>query len=430
MRFPIPKKSGPRGRSPLRKGLPMAMAALTAWLVPAAPAQGEDGITPYANLNLWTSWSYRTAELGEGLILLDEVGKTAHTKLTYQSDVAASASSNIGIMGEKNGVAMKAEVGVYPYTPKGPPALTIRFFHASTRFGAFELLGGYDMAPYQAVDRNDVCDGEIFADAAVFDAFQPQIRLSAYGAYVQIMRSVVNNSELYLDSGLAGIGVLTTTGNTRIFLPKTALGYVHTLPNLRIGAHGIFQTYRIDSPNSPLDGAAITATVVSADVKGEFGPFFMNVSGFVGQNPGELGIFTNNNKNGNYLPFNPAANNKVKTDTAFRLQNTLGAGFSASGGYKAEHFQLNAGFAYDRDENEVFRTKLFPTKVDDSYAFFASCNLFLRPNLKVTPAVKVINYLKTPGNAFQAFDDGSKPITPNTKEGVIARFGFAFQASI
>lgn len=410
--------------------LSIPAAAFAALLFAVAPSHGEDGITPYANLNLWTAWSHRTAELGEGLLLLDEVGKTAHAKLTYQSDLAATASSNIGIMGEKEGVSMKAEIGVYPYTPKGPPALTIRSLYAAVHFGELELRGGSDVAPYHAVNRNDVCDGEIFADAAMFDGFQPQIRLSLSGAYVQIMRSVVNNSELYLDSGLTGIGVLTTTGNTRNILPKMALGYVHTLPNLTVGAHGIFQTYRIDSPNSPLNGATITAAVVSVGLQGAFGPLSLNVSGFIGRNPGELGIFTNNNKNGNYLPFNPAANNKVKTDSSQILRNTLGSGISVSGAYDAGPVQVNAGLAYDRDENEVFRTKLFPTKIDDSYAMFASCAILLRPNLKVIPAIKVINYMKTPGNAFQAFDDGSKPIIPNTKEGVITRIGFAFQASI
>jgi hypothetical protein len=417
-------------KSPMRKVLSIPLLALTALLVPATPSDAEDGIAPYANLNLWTAWSYRTAELGEGLILLDEVGKSIHDKLTYQSDVTASASSFIGITGEKNDVAMKAEIGVYPSTPKTPPALTIRYLYAASHFGPFELRAGYDMSPYEAVNRNDVCDGEIFADAAMFDSFQPQIRLSVAGAYVQIMRSVVNNSELYLDSGLVGIGVSTTTGNTRSFLPKTALGYVYTASHFRIGAHGLFQTYSIDDHKSPLDGVGITSAVGSVDLQGELGPFSFLISGFMGQNPGELGIFTHNNKNGNYSAFNAAANNKAKTDTSFRLRNTIGSGFSASAGYKMGLAQFNAGIAYDRDQNEVFRSKLFPTDIDDSYAFFANCSFSLRPNLKVTPTVKVVNYLETPGNAFQAFDDGSKPIIPNTKEGVNTRFGFAFQASI
>jgi hypothetical protein len=396
----------------------------------AAPSEGEDAITPYANLNLWTAWSYKTAELGEGLILVDEVGKSIHSKLIYQTDVAASASSSLGIMGEKNGVAMKAEVGVYPSTAKSAPTLTIRYLYAATHFGPVELRGGYDMSPYEAVNRNEICDGEIFADAALFDSFQPQLRLSAYGAYIQIMRSVINNSELYLDSGLVGIGVLTTTGNTRSILPKTALGYVHKTSNLGFGVHGIFQTYSIDEPKSTLNGEAITALVGAVDVQGEFGPFSFLVSGFMGQNPGELGIFTHNNKNGNYLPFNAAANNKVKTDTLFRLHNTLASGFSASAGYRLGIAQFNAGFAYDRDQNKVFRSILFPTDIDDSYVVFGNCAVFLRPNLKVTPSIKVINYLKTPGNAFQAFDANSNPIVENVNEGVFTRFGFAFQASI
>lgn len=421
----IPNHSVPGRESPFRKAL-----ALAALLAAAASSRADDFITPYANLNLWTAWSYKTAELGEGLVLVDQVGKTIHSKLSYQSDVAATASTSLGIMGEKNGLEMKAEIGVYPSTQKNSPALTIRYMYAATHFGPVELRGGYDLSPYEAINRDDVCDGEIFADAAMFDSFQPQIRLSAFGAYVQIMRSVINNSELYLDSGLVGIGVLTTTGNTRSLLPKTALGYVRKTSNLAYGAHGVFQTYSIDDPRSSLDGKAITAAVGAVDVQGEFGSFSFLASGFMGRNPGELGIFSHNNKNGSYLPYNAAANNKAKTDTLFRLQNTMGTGFSLSAGYKLGITQLNAGFAYDRDRNKVFKSSLFPTEIDDSYVVFANCAVFLRPNLKLTPSLKVINYLETPGNAFQAFDASSNPIIESADEGVFTRFGFAFQASI
>jgi hypothetical protein len=414
----------------MRKFPGLPVLALAGLFVAATPSDGEDGITPYAHLNLYSAWSHRTAELGEGLILVDEVADTKHEKLSYNSDVAATATSHIGVMGEKNGVIMKAEVGVYPFSPKGPPTLTIRYLYAATHFGPVELRGGYDMAPYEAVNRHEVSDGEIFSDAAMFDSFQPQIRLSAYGAYVQIMRTIINNSDLYLDSGLVGIGELTTTGNTRSFLPKTALGYVHATPRLSIGIHGIFQTYSIDDPGSPLDGEAITAAVGSVALLGEFGRFSLNISGFMGRNPGELGIFTNNNKNGNYQPFNAAANNKSKTDSSFQLHNTLGSGVSASGGFKAGIFQLNAGAAYDRAQNKVIKTRIFPTDIDDSYALFANCAVSIRPNMKVTPTIKVINYLKTPGNAFLAFDATSTPVVATSNEGVITRFGFAFQASI
>jgi hypothetical protein len=92
--------------------------------------------------------------------------------------------------------------------------------------------------------------------------------------------------------------------------------------------------------------------------------------------------------------------------------------------------QINAGFAYDRAQNKVFKTSLFPTDIDDSYVLFANCAIHLRPNLKVTPSVKVINYLDTPGNAFQVFGADSQPILATKKEGVSTRIGFAFQASI
>ena len=406
--------------------------AMSALIFNAPPAFTEDHVTPYANLTLWSAWTYKTAELGEELYLLDELGNVLRNRIDYQTDVTATASSFIGITGEKNNVSMKAEVGVYPYSAGNKATLvTIRYFYGDYKFGPFELRGGYDMAPYEAINRNDVCDGEVFADASLFDGFQPQLRFSAYGAYFQIMRSVINNSELYLDSGLVAIGELTTIKNTKSVIPKMALGYTYTAPQFSIGVHGIFQSYSIDEIGSPLDGESITAAVGSIAMLGDFGPFSLNISGFVGQNPGEPGIFTNNNKNGNYIPFNAAANSKAKTDSSFNLHNTLGYGFSASAGYNIMGFlQINWGIAFDADKNKVFESPRVPSGVDASYAYFADFMFFIKPNLRLVPTIKVVDYLNTPGNVFEA-SDGHGNILPQYKiEGVLTRLGLAFQASM
>ena len=415
----------------IKKNQLALLVAMCTLLFNAPPPVVGGIITPYADLTLWTSWAYKTAELGEGIVLLDEVEGTLRNRIDYQMDLTATASSYIGIVGEKNNVTVKAEVGVYPFTPHGSPTLTIRYFYGAYKFGPFELRGGYDMAPYQAINRNDVCDGEIFADAALFESFQPQVRLSGFGAYFQIMRSVVENTELYLDSGLVGIGVATNIANTKTLIPKMALGYIYTAQKFSLGAHGIFQQYSIDeAENCSLDGQAITAAIGSIAMTGNFGPLSLHISGFVGQNPGEAGIFTNNNKNGDYTPFNGGANNKAKTDTAINLCNTLGYGFSVSGGLTIGFLQINAGFAYDRDENEVFKSPLCPSGIDDSYACFADFIFSVKENFRLVPTFKIINYLNTAGNAFQAYDLTGRPIPPKVKEGVLTRFGFAFQASI
>jgi hypothetical protein len=194
--------------------------------------------------------------------------------------------------------------------------------------------------------------------------------------------------------------------------------------------HGIFQSYSIDEIGSPLDGESITAAVGSIAMLGDFGPLSLNISGFVGQNPGEVGIFTNNNKNGSYIPFNATANNKAKTDSSFHLWNTLGFGFSASGGYKLGFLQINAGIAFDADKNKVFESPRVPSGVDASFAYFADFMFFIKPNLRLVPTIKVIDYLNTAGNVFQASDGHGNIIPEYEKEGVVARFGFAFQASM
>jgi hypothetical protein len=195
---------------------------------------------------------------------------------------------------------------------------------------------------------------------------------------------VVNNSEIYIDSGLGNIGVLTTSANTKSAMPKMALGYTYKAEQFSLGVHGIFQTYSIDEYESPMNGVAITA----------------------------------------------AANNKAKTDTLFQLHNTFGYGFSASGGYTMGFLQINAGLAFDEDKNTAFESSDDPSGIDNSVDYFADFMFFIKPNLRLTPTIKVINYLNTAGNVFQSYDDKGQPLPMYKKEGVLARFGLAFQASI
>ncbi|MBN1758386.1 MAG: hypothetical protein JW863_08725 [Chitinispirillaceae bacterium] len=413
------------------RSLIVLTVAMSTLLFNVSPAVAADGITPYASLTLWTNWAHRSAELGEAIVLVAELEKGYRDRIDYQTDLTATGSSFIGITGEKNNLSMKAEIGVYPFTTKGTPTVSIRYFYGAYKFGAFELRGGYDLAPYTAINRDDVCDGEAFADAALFESFQPQLRLSAWGAYFQIMRSVVNNEAFYLDSGLIGVPVATVTSNTETVIPKMALGYVYTASKFSLGVHGVYQSYSIDEPSSKNDGESVNALVGSVAMTGNFGPLSLYISGFAGQNPGELGIFTNNNKNGSYIPFHPAANNKAQMDTAFNMCNTVGYGFSASGGCKIGILQINAGFAYDCDHNKVFkRLPQWPSDKDDSYAFFADMIFSITQNVRLVPTIKVINYLNSSGNVFQSYDSNGNILPQKVKEGVLTRFGFAFQASI
>jgi hypothetical protein len=65
----------------------------------APPAVAADGITPYANLTLWSAWNYQTAELGESTVLINELEPSLHNRIDHQTDLTATASSFIGFTG-------------------------------------------------------------------------------------------------------------------------------------------------------------------------------------------------------------------------------------------------------------------------------------------------------------------------------------------
>ena len=73
---------------------------------------------------------------------------------------------------------------------------------------------------------------------------------------------------------------------------------------------------------------------------------------------------------------------------------------------------------------------MWPTDIDDSYAIFADMIFSITPNIRLVPTIKVVNYLKTAANVFQSYDQDGKPLPQKPVEGVLARFGFAFQSSI
>ncbi len=378
-------------------------------LVFSGVAWAEDYLKPFANLIVWAAENQSTS---------DAASNMKSGEFDYQQDVTAPGSANFGVEGEKNSVKLRFEAGAYPVSnPSKGSLITLRNFWASYMFkgSGLELLVGNAMSPYQAYNVKDVCDGEIFADAAAFESYQQQIRLSMDGAYFQIMRPVTNNADVLARDPEDD---LSSPAGTESIIPKLAGGYTYKAELggrdfVSFGVNAVYQTYKIDYEGDALDGESINAYLANLIVRGSTGAFFFMASGFYGSNMGDLGIFTNN-RSGVANPWSTTSNNRAKLDSiSGSIEDTVSWGGTASAGIKPhDSMEFNIGFAYERNENDTFNSS---GNRDESMAGFVNAIFYIEDNFKITPEVKVVDFMKG--------KDGEK-------EGRLIRYGVAFQASI
>lgn len=391
--------------------------------VKETPAPAKDVITPFAQVFIWAGFTQKA---------MHYPSQSRSTDLDYNQDFPIGGpSSFLGVKGEKNGLGALVDFGVNPFSYPAQYSggyVKVRYMVAWYKFTPdIEFRIGNDKSPYFGINPLDVCDGEVFADAGSFDNVQQQIRVTAFGAYIQIMRPWIKNTAVldYMVAGGAPAITYDSLGNKMIeytgyrstdsVIPKLAAGYTFTSEIITANLSGLFQTYKIDQRGNALDKKAVVAYQVSATVKGTFGPASFTIHGFWGQNPGDLGMYTNNYQGTG--PFAGGEANHAKLNAAKdKIVNTRALGGNISAGYKLGTLaQINAGFAYDQDRNATFRNSDGSIVTDASMACFANVMFFIQPNFKITPEVKVVDFMKN---------------TSGTREGRTVRFGVAFQASI
>ncbi|MFH0974146.1 MAG: hypothetical protein V1874_00015 [Spirochaetota bacterium] len=408
-----------------------------------APAQAADGVTPYATVHIWAGYQKTTAPLNPGI---------GHQDTDFQLGQADTIATNFGIKGEKNGAKVVAEVGVaseYLATPSDSGATYAGGFRFSPRHvygeytfaGTVNLLFGQTIAPYSGQNLNDAGNVQIMAcDGASYDNWQQQIRLSAFGAYFQIMKPYTSNALGFTTaenqptgngSSAANLsnGVQSSNTNNDVLIPKVALGYIFKTDAFSVGVHGVVQKYSVKTPHStaagaPTDEYEILAYVGNATFKGNFGPLGVHLHGFYGQNTGDLGFYTHN---GNPKGLPTAGNNRAQRSknaagtSTYDVEDTKVYGGNAGLSYALGMVKFSGGVGYEKDENDMIGRTTSNTGegADDFLSYFVNAQISIEQNFSIIPSFKCINYREKITQTTSSKDEGKRYL-----------YGVLFRASI
>ncbi len=388
----------------------LLVAALAIFGAYVPQANAADGITPYVNYQSWTGWDHRSKEI---------MGANGKADYDFTHNLVGTGATNMGLNAEKNNVKMKAELGPRGTQWDGANNIRIRHFYITYKIGEVEMLCGQTGSPYANPNPNDVANGDIMVTSGTsFDYWTQQLRFTAFGAYINIMRPV---TYLIVGSNYPGpapaaatYGYPASNNNLDYVYPKLAAGYTFKTDMFSIAANGVFQQLKYDDKAtggaSTMDGAKLTSYLVNFIFKGNFGPASVNVSGFYGQNIGNMGFFSCNGGTSGAPNYSNFARANATTDG---YENTKSMGGNVGAGFKVGIAKIDVGVGYESDKNDMYTTA--KSKKDDSLTYFVACAFAVEQNFWIVPEVKQYDFRKN---------------LAGNKEGKLTNIGFAVKAAL
>jgi hypothetical protein len=384
-------------------------------------ANAADGITPYANINFWGAYKYRSKEV------FGAAGQKADTDFDFS--LTPQGTTNLGVKGEKNGVFAQVELGIQKDSVGSGYTLKPRYAYMSYKLSnGLEFLAGQTIAPYANGNFNDICEADVMGTSGTsWDSWQQQVRASYMGAYFQINRPQTNSSYAASSNTAPTATALggsypDSSTHTDVMIPKLAAGYTFKSDIFSIGANGVFQQLKNDlAVNSATPGAmnnkTITSYLVNATFKGTFDIFGVNLHAFYGQDIGNMGFLC---ATGNQAPL---ARSGGPSDGNFAHVNATADGYANTKSYGGNiglqvklmpSLIFNAGIGYEADKNDTYT--LVSGKKLETTGIFANAFIKIEENFSIIPEIKI-------------YDLGKDPIT-GKKEGQIYNFGVGIQALI
>jgi hypothetical protein len=347
-----------------------------------AKANAEDGITPFAQINLFAGYIDRSKE---------QVGAPQNAKdRDFVLQTCSSGQSKFGVKAVKGNLTTYGDVSYISNNPGpaigvGTEKVTMNEIWAAYKMDAFEIKFGRYIAPYAGYNPwMDAIDGAAMAfEASSYDSYTQQIKFSYMGAYVDLMTPLYgtssNGSVLASNFYAAAPPPRNYTDST---FPKIAVGYVSPTP-VAIGAHFVYQSIKIDNPALAYNGKKVTSYSLNANVNGMVPgvPLRVHANAFYSVNQGDMGFYSRS-----YT---------VATPSGTDLKDTKGMGGNVGVAYTVDKLTPAAGLGY-----ESFKKDISGAKKDTALFYFVSCAYQLDNGIKFVPELKVNDYQKD-GSAVQ-----------------------------
>ncbi|MBN2038905.1 MAG: hypothetical protein JW864_02620 [Spirochaetes bacterium] len=361
-------------------------------------AGAEEGIIPWFRLWTWSAYDYRDKNWEGG----SNPGGLEAEDSRADRDIymgLGSSDTQFGIKLQRGSIKVMASVSI----GDNPDIRGVEKYFTRPMFAEFsineniKLLGGFDGSPYASSDSNDVAAAEKNKKSGgMDDAVSPMIKLTFFDGYALISRPVIENKTYNNDDPLSD-------RNTDSLIPKLAAGYTFRLNSFSIMVNGVFQTYKIDSPDVSgtyyqADGKAITAYAVNTIFKGQFEKINFYMHAFYGQNTGDLAVGS------------LSGSRTMAQISGDKIVNTMVYGGNAGiAFYMDPKLLLAAGACGDIADNSDFKKK------DMNLSTYLSLAYTLTSDFKIVPEVKIVDKMKN---------------EQNIKEGKQFRAGISFRVDI
>ncbi|HNX59709.1 MAG TPA: hypothetical protein PKK43_11465 [Spirochaetota bacterium] len=357
--------------------LPLGIAAAT---VPqTVSAQQTDGLTPYGQIRIWTGYVKQSKEV---------TGSKAETDFALKN-----TSTRFGVKGKSGDIDAVIELGVNGASDDSAANIKVTTRHAYAKWNYSKdinfLLGQTD-APFTTYGNSTVDDSSLLGFGSTSQPRDLQIKATLFGFYVDFLNP---NTKLTFT---AADGTKTTTStNTDILYPKTAIGYDLNITSeslsLLVSPGAAFQSIKVDKEGNAVDGKKINSFLAYAHALLKTGGFSVLANAGYGVNTGNLGL----TYSGAFTTAPSSigtASKSISTNAVFvgdKIKNTTSIEGFIDAGYDFGAAEVRGGIGYAQAKNDAW------DKTDQQIVYYGQLSIPLVPGkLFLKPGVEYRDFKK------------------------------------
>jgi len=270
--------------------------------------------------------------------------------------------------------------------------VNVRLLYGEWHFGSGSLLVGQDYTPVDTLYSNQVVDTDngLLYEGCVYEGRKPQLRLNMSGLKVALIPAQVSG----------------VNSSTDVVLPKIEISYDMSMDTMSFGGFGGYQTYSVVTGGQDYD---VDSWVFGLRGKFNFGPAYINATGFYAKNASQYGIGVRGTDIVDTASIQVYSANSTEDATTYAGALVIGSKFN-------DMVAIEAGIGYIHSEVDDPTPGSNVTAETAVTAYYVQLPITLAPGVFIVPEISI-------------FDLGDLEITgdPNIDQGQVAWYGAKFQ---
>ena len=238
-----------------------------------------------------------------------------------------------------------------------------------------QLMVGQNYTPLDIFYSDSVFDGDgdLLGIGSFYEGRLPMIQWKMGGFKVALIRPA--SVDPVIDAGY--LATVTAARDSYNQLPKIEVNYKYSADMFFINLGGGYNTSEfewVDATGKKEE--SIDSYVVAVGGGLNFGAFYLNLHGHIGQNLGNYGVY------------NPLGSiDEAAIDAAGSLQDNDAIGYLGVLGFKAsEMFNIEAGYGFQSYELDVPGAE-----EDEAFQYYVNCTINIAPGFFIVPEFGVID---------------------------------------